>query len=282
MPRIRGAYLLYMPPGNLEAMAHYRDTIENRIPLERVERLLSAESIRRLKAIFDGRPMAVWGSRDGRGNRSRFEKMEVGDDLLIVEGPQVKFMGKVALKLVSPEISRELWRNIQAADGPGWDLVYFIANPMEIDVPFVEFCRLFGYQENLQLRGFTSVSEDRLEAFYDRYDDLYSVLVRIRQGMPVFKKPELPMPQAPHGHDLNRAGNARAFSISSRNEQNHRRVRCNSGGSDRWPRPGGDALRGRADRYGERESRGEVQHLRHPPETGSAAEAQISRGQSAA
>ena len=41
-----------------------------------------------------------------------------------------------------------------------------------------------------KLRGFTSVSEDRLESFYSRYDDLYSILMLIKQGEPIHKLPD--------------------------------------------------------------------------------------------
>lgn len=185
---MRNVFLLYMPPGNAEAMLHYRETIEQHVPLERMARYLPRDIISRLRTIFAGRPIAVWGSRDVPQNRARFERMEDGDDLLIVEGEMIKLMGKVALKIVNPDLSRELWRNVRGDNEAGWSLIYFIANPVEIGVPFAEFCRLFGYQENYQLRGFTSVSSDKLEQFYDRYDDLYSILTRLRSGQVVTEK----------------------------------------------------------------------------------------------
>lgn len=186
--RTPNVFLLYMPPGNAEAMIHYRETIEQRVPFDRVVPYVSTEVAARLKSIFGSRPIAVWGSRDSKSNRGKYEKMEEGDDLLIVEGETIKFMGKVALKTVNPDLSRELWKNINARRTEGWDLIYFIANPVEIGVPFQELCRLFGWAKTFQLHGFTTVSNERLEAFYERYDDLYSILVRIRAGQRVVEK----------------------------------------------------------------------------------------------
>ncbi len=183
---MRNIFLLYMPPGNPEAMTHYRDTIQQRVSFERISRFVSRELAVRLKHFFGDRPIAVWGSRDGTANRAKFERMAEGDDLLIVEGDSIKFMGKVALKTVNPALSRELWHNINdPATSAGWDLIYFIGNPIEIGVPFQAFCRLFEYEETYRLRGFTTVSIEKLEAFYARYDDLYSILVRVRDGQPV-------------------------------------------------------------------------------------------------
>ncbi len=185
---MRNIFLLYMPLGNLEAMTHYRDTIQQRVSFERIGRYVSRDIAARLEHIFGERPIAVWGSRDGPANRSKYEKMAEGDDLLIVEGQTIRFMGKVALKTVNPDLSRELWKNINPKESSGWDLIYFIANPVEIDVSFKEFCRLFSYEKDYQLRGFTTVGSDKLGAFYDRYDDLYSILVRVRAGQSVIER----------------------------------------------------------------------------------------------
>jgi hypothetical protein len=56
-------------------------------------------------------------------------------------------------------------------------------------VAFSDFCRLFNYEKNYQLRGFTTVSNEKLESFYTRYDDLYSILMRLRQGSVIAEKP---------------------------------------------------------------------------------------------
>lgn len=186
---MRNIFLLYMPPGNAEAMVHYQDTIQNRVSLDRIARYLSREEVERLRHIFGTRRIAVWGSRDSPANRSKFDRMSVGDDLLIVEGGSIRLLGKIAFKVVRPDLSRDLWKNLRGDTTEGWDLIYFIANPVEIGVPFIEFCHLFGYAPNYQLRGFTSVSDDKLGQFYDRYDDLYSILMRLRDGIAIEQRP---------------------------------------------------------------------------------------------
>lgn len=191
---MRNVFLLYMPPNNPEAMTHYRDTIQNRVPFERIARFLTRAQSEQVRGVFGSKPIAVWGSRDGPHNRARFEKMRAGDDVLIVEGDHVRLLGKAAFKIVSPDLSHELWKNIKDPREPtGWDLVYFIANPLEVDVAWVEVCRLFGWSENFRLQGFASVSDEKLRDFYSRYDDLYSILIRIRDG----RAPEARTPVEP-------------------------------------------------------------------------------------
>lgn len=180
--------MLYMPPGNEEAMVHYEDTIKQKVTLDRVRPFLSSNDAARLADIFGNRRLAVWGSRNSDRNRATFERMAPGDHVLIVEGDRVRFIGKIALKTVNPSLSKELWKPLRASKVAGWDLIYFIANPLELDVPFRKFAPLLGYQRDFRLRGFTGVADDRLTAFFERYDDPYSVLLRLQEGQAIHTK----------------------------------------------------------------------------------------------
>lgn len=179
---MRNIFLLYMPPGNTEAMVHYQDTIRNKVAFGRIAPHVTSSLGRKLQQVFGHHPIAVWGSRDSPANRARFERMNEGDEILIIEGDTIKLLGRIADKVVSAALSGALWKNIRGDSSEGWNLIYFIANPREINLPFAEFCPLFGFKENLQLRGFTSIAKERLERFYSQYDDLYSILIRLKRG----------------------------------------------------------------------------------------------------
>jgi hypothetical protein len=182
---MRNVFILYMPPTNHEAMVHYEDTIRNKVDPARIRPHLTPQLAHDLQQTFGNRRIAVWGSRDSTPNRRNFDRMEPGDDVLIVVGQTIKLLGKVAGKLISPQLSSELWQNLAGDTDVGWNLIYFIANPLEIELPWPEFTNLLGYSTPFQLRGFTVVAQDRLDDFYARHDDLYSALVRIRDGEPV-------------------------------------------------------------------------------------------------
>jgi hypothetical protein len=179
---MKNIFLLYIPPGNIEAQVHYQDTIKQKVDPERIFHFVDSNLKYSLKTIFGDKKIAVWGSRDGSKNRSGFEKMNPGDDILIVEGNKIRLLGKIAAKTDNPQLSKELWKNIKGGTSEGWNLIYFIANPLEINLPFVEFNKLFSYAPLYQIHGFTNVSEDNLKLFYSKYDDLYSVLQSIKQG----------------------------------------------------------------------------------------------------
>jgi len=200
---MRNIFILYMPTGNMEAMVHYEDTIKKKVALDRIIQHVPPSVGRSLCQVFGPRPIAVWGSRDSSANRAKFDRMHEGDEILIVEGHTIRLLGRIADKVVSPALSRELWRNLKGGETAGWDLIYFIANPREMDLPFSDFCKLVGWAPDFQLRGFTSVAADRLERFYSQYDDLYSILLRLKLGQTVSAVPEpqvlredVPLPQA--------------------------------------------------------------------------------------
>jgi hypothetical protein len=111
--------------------------------------------------------------------------MNEGDEILIVVGSTIKLLGRVACKDVNPALSKKLWMNLRGEATEGWDLIYFIANPREIELPFAKFNELFGWASNFKLRGFTSVAKDKLDRFYEKYDDLYSILLHLRDGQAI-------------------------------------------------------------------------------------------------
>lgn len=182
---MRNIFILYMPPGHAEAMVHYEDTIRKRVASARIRPLVSSSVSRKLGQVFGQRPIAVWGSRDTSANRAKFDRMNEGDEILIVEGQTIKLLGRVACKDVNPRLSQELWKNLRGEITAGWDLIYFIANPKEIELPFSKFKEIIGFAANFQLRGFMGVATDKLEKFYSKYDDLYSILLQLKVGQAV-------------------------------------------------------------------------------------------------
>ena len=198
---MRNVFLLYMR-GNAEAMVHYQDTIKNRVPLKRIAPFLQPNIRARLADLFGPIPIPIWGSQAGPRNVGNFDRMSEGDDILIVEGDSIRLMGKVAAKVNSEGLSRELWKPLSGGGSTPWQLIYFIANARELDVPFQEFCGLFGYSDNYRLQGFTAVSPQKVGEFHATYGDLYSALERIQKGERVQPRPSEALPLVQPASDL--------------------------------------------------------------------------------
>jgi hypothetical protein len=123
--------------------------------------------------------------------------MVAGDNILIVEGGRVKLLGVIVAKTINQALSSELWKNLSGESSKGWDLIYFISNPLEIDIPFAEINKLLAYKPTLKLHGFRVVGQAKLEEFYSKYDDLYSILQRIKLGERVMSRYKEILPEAP-------------------------------------------------------------------------------------
>jgi len=189
---MKNIFFLYIPPNNTEAIIHYQDTIINKVSQDHIFRYVDQNIKNYLRGIFQDKKIAVWGSHNTSINRSRFEKMGVGDNILIVEGDTVRLLGFIAAKTINPDMSRELWKNLSGRSSEGWDLIYFISNPLEINLPFSEIKKLLAYEPTYRLRGFTNIGKAKLDEFYRHYDDLYSILQRIKLGEQVMNRyPEI-------------------------------------------------------------------------------------------
>lgn len=194
---MKNIFFLYIPPNNTEAIIHYQDTIINKVAQERIFRFVDQNLKNSLRRIFQNKPIYVWGSRNTPANRAKFNRMVVGDNILIVERDTVKLLGYIAAKTINQELSRELWRNIRGNTEEGWDLIYFIANPLEINIPFLEINSLFDYEPKYRLHGFTMLSQAKLKEFYRQYDSLYSILQRIKLGEKIVGLEQDILPEEP-------------------------------------------------------------------------------------
>ena len=100
------------------------------------------------------------------------------------EGESIKLIGKVAAKVAEQRLSRELWRPLSDY-ATSWELIYFIANPRELDVPFSEFC-CSSDTRRFSLRALRRSLPNDSKVL--RSGDLYSILVKIQKGQPIAKK----------------------------------------------------------------------------------------------
>ena len=171
--------IFLMPCGATKTREHLEHTVLRPVKQATIFPKVAEDTKRELKALFGKNDIAVWGSVGGPNNCRFFEKMQPGDDILFTVGQQVKVVGKIALKTISPELSEVLW---PSAEGRVFSLIYFIAEVIKVNTPLSKVFTALGYNPNYTMQGLTSVSGERLKAFYANHKDILSLVMTDNTG----------------------------------------------------------------------------------------------------
>jgi hypothetical protein len=166
--------------GNAAAERHFQDTIQSKRTLGEVKDYLPQEQVNNLQNIYHGADFIVWGSVPGPMNEPRWEKMDPGDVVLIINSGRICFAGEVAAKVRSADLARYFWRETE--NKATWELMYFIVNEESVDVPLSKLNPLFGYQEKYIPRGFTQIDQEKVKTFAKNYGDILGILKSIEKG----------------------------------------------------------------------------------------------------
>jgi hypothetical protein len=171
---------LVVAGGNASAQRHFEDTIKRKRNLQEVRRFLPASEIENLERIYHGSDFIVWGAVPGPMNESRWEKMAPGDVVLIYNGGRICFAGEIAAKVRNKELARYFWKENDA--GSTWELMYFIVNDEQTNVPMEKLNPLFGYQVQYRPQGFSMIKESAVANFAQSYGDILGVLKTLERG----------------------------------------------------------------------------------------------------
>ena len=77
--------LFVFTASNPEAKQHIKDTVENPIPKEKVERHFSGAELSQIKKIGNEFGYHAWGALPGPVNTKTWKAMEIGDHILIYQ-----------------------------------------------------------------------------------------------------------------------------------------------------------------------------------------------------
>ena len=172
-------YITVAGGGNPTAQRHYRDTIEKKRSLGEIRKYLSANELKNLKKIYPKSQFIVWGAVPGPSNEPKWERMNPGDFILIYNQGFIKYVGEIAYKVRSKKLAKYFWG--VRPDGKTWELIYFIRNEKEVNIPFSKVNKLLGYAESFRPQGFTNVDQVRVDDCIKTHGDLRSVLHRLEK-----------------------------------------------------------------------------------------------------
>src|SRR3989344_332558 len=178
---------LVVAGGGQAAEQHFEDTIRRKRTLGEVRNYLPSEEIKKLEDIYHSAEFIVWGAVPGPQNEGRWEKMDAGDIVLIYNKGYIKFIGEVAAKVRNQELSRYFWRENET--GSTWELMYFIVNEEEVNVPIEKLNPFFGYQLHFRPQGFLMVNQKAVDNFSRSYGDVLGVLKTLEKGEELMRVP---------------------------------------------------------------------------------------------
>jgi len=140
MPKI-----VIQPAGGSNAQVHYQHTIENLVPISKIEHILGKEEITTLTELYPEGKVAIWGATRGR-SQNEWEKIDPNDVVLFSRNKKFFATGIVPYKFHNSPLAEFLWGH--DADGKTWEYVYLLKDITKLDVPYEEVSRILGYKSN--------------------------------------------------------------------------------------------------------------------------------------
>jgi hypothetical protein len=165
---------------NPEAQLHIKDTIERAIPRERVEKFFSGRELEKVKQIGLTHGYYAWGAVPGPRNVPTWEKMQIGDYVLVYQTKTYTYLTKVLFKEQNELFAVENWG--RDPDGKTWEYMYFLDKPVKLSPP-VPAEKLSQYFYD-QYRGFTQIPADRISRIEREHGSLESYFQKVFSGVP--------------------------------------------------------------------------------------------------
>ncbi|MFC1559065.1 hypothetical protein ACFL39_00555 [Gemmatimonadota bacterium] len=162
---------LFYIHGGAKSAIHLQHTVLTGIAHSSIESLVSSEEYSELHKIYGEQPVRVWGSVPTKGNRSTWNRMRVGDLLLIYRNDLMSHVARIALKMNKRNLAISLW---EKAEEPGhtWELMYFLKDLQEVNIPVRKFAESIGYSSDWTPRGFGSISSERVHQITLRFGSI--------------------------------------------------------------------------------------------------------------
>ena len=162
--------LILQPCGSADSVAHYKDTIENDAHLDQVGHFLSEVEIAKLRSIYPDGKLKIWGVTKGKNgaNRGKWDRIEVGDVTLFSAKKRIFATGVTTHKLINKELALHLWDTDDS--GETWELIYFISEIKDQDIPQSVVNDLLGYDPKYVIQGFNVLDETKSENFLSSFE----------------------------------------------------------------------------------------------------------------
>lgn len=154
---------------------HMKDTIENQIPSEKVEKHFTAPDLVRVKEIGRKNGYFAWRALPGSGNIRTWSKMQIGDHILVYQNGNYTYYSEVLFKARNTEFALENWG--KSREGETWEYMYLLKKPIKLDPP-IKSSELSKYLTKAY-RGFRRLSAERMGKIVKDYGSIENYLEEV-------------------------------------------------------------------------------------------------------
>lgn len=147
--------------GNAASRRRWNETVEEGVPIDRVEDHLSEGELERLRRSSDAGRVRVWGTAPARdeGSRAQWSDSGPGDVILFSGGGEIFASARVLAKRRDPELAEELWG--RRDDGDTWEFLFFATEPVSQSVPYEELNDVAGYEPGYRIPRLNILETER-------------------------------------------------------------------------------------------------------------------------
>ena len=133
------------------AKDHFQHTLATPVPFSDIRRFLSAEQMRALQACYPDGEAYIWGTQPNR-TTIYWNRLSVGDVVLFYADKRFDHQAQVTYKLLNSQLAGYLWGT--ANNKTTWENIYFVTQPVKIDIDVADYNKILGYSETRPVYGF--------------------------------------------------------------------------------------------------------------------------------
>ena len=167
--------LFVITASNPGAMQHVEDTIKNPILADKVERHFAGSELAEVKSIGLKHGYYAWGAMPGPGNVSTWNRLQIGDHILVYQKKKYTYYTRVLFKARNREFALENWGEDSA--GKTWEYMYLLEPPTRFATA-VATSILAEYLPTTYM-GFQRISDEKTSNIVSGHGSLEAYLTKV-------------------------------------------------------------------------------------------------------
>ena len=128
-----------LPCAGLIPQNHFRDTVENRVPISKIKKFLPKKEIKNFPKTT-AKEFSTWGLTNNDTHLKGFRTMANGDLVLFYKDYNFFRSGRVLFKFKSKSLAKKLWHDEDRL----YENVFLIDESKDIDIDVMEYNKIAG------------------------------------------------------------------------------------------------------------------------------------------